>query len=341
VSLLAVAGGGGGGGQSNGTVVGGDGGDAGSKGQPGGTTSANSPGRGGGQGTNLAGVGGAAGTGGQVGSPADQGAGGLGAGNGPEGGSGGGGYRGGGGGGSTSYASGAAGGGGGGGSSWVASGATNVDMTDISRTGAGEIIISYGQAPQIAATALPAAGVGEAYTATFTGTGYPTPTYSVTSGKLPAGLSLSSDGTLSGTPTKSGTAKFTVTAANDFGSNSRAVTLTVRARPTLAISAAKTTEGNSGTKPLAFSVTLSRASTADVAVSWRTVAGTAKAGSDFAYAQGRLVIPAGQTTGTVQVFLKGDKAREKNETFSVRLTSPANATVGRHGTGVGTIVNDD
>jgi YVTN family beta-propeller protein len=54
-----------------------------------------------------------------------------------------------------------------------------------------------------------------AYSYTFTATGAPAPTFYVSSGALPAGLSLdSSTGVLSGSPTKAGKATFTVTATN-------------------------------------------------------------------------------------------------------------------------------
>ena len=59
---------------------------------------------------------------------------------------------------------------------------------------------------------LSAAQTGSSYTATLSATGgTPGYTWSVSAGKLPAGLSLSSGGVISGTPTKTGTSSFTVT----------------------------------------------------------------------------------------------------------------------------------
>jgi YVTN family beta-propeller protein len=54
--------------------------------------------------------------------------------------------------------------------------------------------------------------VGAAYSFTYTSTG--SPTFSVTAGSLPPGLSLSSAGVISGTPTTAGTFSGTVTATN-------------------------------------------------------------------------------------------------------------------------------
>jgi hypothetical protein len=59
--------------------------------------------------------------------------------------------------------------------------------------------------------------VGTPYTFTFTGTGSPTPTFNLTGGTLPPGLTLSSNGVLSGTATSAGNGNFpniTVTASN-------------------------------------------------------------------------------------------------------------------------------
>jgi hypothetical protein len=59
--------------------------------------------------------------------------------------------------------------------------------------------------------------VGSPYSFTFTATGSPTPTFSLKSGTLPPGLSLSSNGVLSGTATSAGAGNFpniTVSASN-------------------------------------------------------------------------------------------------------------------------------
>ena len=63
----------------------------------------------------------------------------------------------------------------------------------------------------VSTTSLPAATIGQAYSATLAATGGTSPyTWSVTSGTLPAGLSLNaSTGVISGTPTSPGTASFT------------------------------------------------------------------------------------------------------------------------------------
>ncbi|MDQ3119565.1 MAG: Ig domain-containing protein, partial [Verrucomicrobiota bacterium] len=75
-----------------------------------------------------------------------------------------------------------------------------------------------GAAPVITSQPPPAPViVGTFYTHTFTASGSPAPTFGLTSGILPSGLSLSPAGLLSGTPTDAGTGSFqdlTVTASN-------------------------------------------------------------------------------------------------------------------------------
>ena len=84
------------------------------------------------------------------------------------------------------------------------------------------------QAPQITSGAPPSPiYVGDAYSFTFTASGDPAPTFSITSGSLPPGLSLNPDGTLSGAPTAPGSYTFTVTAENGAGQDSLEATIIV------------------------------------------------------------------------------------------------------------------
>ncbi|AMP09949.1 autotransporter beta-domain protein [Collimonas arenae] len=89
---------------------------------------------------------------------------------------------------------------------------------------------------------LPASTVGVAYTSqSVSANGGTAPyTYAITSGSLPTGMTLSSSGALSGTPTSGGSFNFTVTATDSStGSgpytSARAYTLTANA-PTIALS---------------------------------------------------------------------------------------------------------
>ena len=81
---------------------------------------------------------------------------------------------------------------------------------------------------------LPDGKVGKAYSQTLIATGTVPITWSIDSGNLPAGLSLNKDsGEISGTPTADGTAKFTVTAENSAGSDTKELSITIaKAAPT-------------------------------------------------------------------------------------------------------------
>ena len=72
--------------------------------------------------------------------------------------------------------------------------------------------------PSITTTSLPNGTVGTAYSATLQATGGAgTLTWTVVTGSLPAGLSLSSSGTISGTPTATGVLTFTVKVTDSSG----------------------------------------------------------------------------------------------------------------------------
>jgi len=77
--------------------------------------------------------------------------------------------------------------------------------------------LTVDQSPAITSGPPPATTVNTAYGFTYTFSGYPLPTFSVTSGALPTGLTLAPNGVISGTPTVTGTFTGTVTASNGVG----------------------------------------------------------------------------------------------------------------------------
>jgi len=113
------------------------------------------------------------------------------------------------------------------------------------------------------------------------------------------------------------------------------------ATPTLSIADASVTEGNSGTKTLTFTVSLSPAASGTVSYDIATSNGTATAGSDYvASTLTGQTISAGATSKTFVVTINGDTTTEANETFNVTLSNVSGATLG-DGQAVGTITNDD
>jgi len=129
----------------------------------------------------------------------------------------------------------------------------------------------------VTSTSLAAAQSGSSYNATLSASGgTPNYSWSVTSGSLPAGLSLSSAGVISGTPTASGTASFTVT-VSDSGSPVQ----TASANESIAVSAvplAVTTSSlSSGSTGSSYSATLS-ATGGTPSYTWSVTSGNLPAG---------------------------------------------------------------
>ena len=81
-----------------------------------------------------------------------------------------------------------------------------------------ELVPAANSAPSITTTTLPDGSIGTAYNQALSATGGDgSLTWSVDSGSLPAGLTLSSAGLISGTPTAGGTASFTARVADADG----------------------------------------------------------------------------------------------------------------------------
>jgi hypothetical protein len=110
--------------------------------------------------------------------------------------------------------------------------------------------------------------------------------------------------------------------------------------PRLSIGDASATEGDSGTRALSFPVTLSTPSKRTVSVAFATADGSAVASSDYAASSGTITFAPGETSTTVDVAITGDIDVEADETFTIALSRPANATVA-DGSAIGTIQNED
>jgi uncharacterized repeat protein (TIGR01451 family) len=101
------------------------------------------------------------------------------------------------------------------------------------------------------------------------------------------------------------------------------------------------TEGNSGTTPAVFTVTLQPANaTLTAAVDYQTTSGSATSGVDFLATSGTVTFLVGETTKTITVPVIGDSIVEGNETFNVQLSNVVNASF-QDTAGVGTIIDDD
>lgn len=158
--------------------------------------------------------------------------------------------------------------------------------------------------------ALPTGAVGSAYSQTFTASGGVGPfTYTVTAGTLPGGLTLSSSGRLSGTPTANGTFNFTVLAKSSGNSTgTRTFALSVSAA-TVAVNPATLANGKEGT---AYSQAF-------------TATGSA-APYTFSLLSGAL--PGGFTLSSPGV-LKGTPTTVGAFNFTIKATSATNATGAR------------
>jgi probable HAF family extracellular repeat protein len=110
--------------------------------------------------------------------------------------------------------------------------------------------------------------------------------------------------------------------------------------PRISIGSVVKQEGNSGTTPYNFVVTLSAAYDAPVSVNFATANQSATAPGDFTARTGTLTFSAGQTQQTITVSVKGDRQREYQEVFYVNLSGAVNGLVASS-QGTGVIQNDD
>ncbi len=166
----------------------------------------------------------------------------------------------------------------------------------------------------ISPASLPAATAGTAYSQTLSASGGTAPYgFAITTGALPAGMTLNTAGVLSGTPTASGSFNFTATATDSSGSptsGSRAYTLTV-ARPTITLPATTLAGGTSGQ---AYTAVMNQA-TGGIA--------------PYTYVLSSGALPAGVTVNPATGALSGTPTLSGTFVFTLTATDSTVGTAGQ------------
>ena len=105
-------------------------------------------------------------------------------------------------------------------------------------------------------------------------------------------------------------------------------------------------EGSAGTVPLRFTFSLNTTSQAAVQVDYQTANGSAVGGPscgpgvDFLQRSGRVSVPAGSLSQSLDIQICGDTVIEGAESFTLELINAENGVLAR-AAGVGTIIDDD
>ena len=197
-------------------------------------------------------------------------------------------------------------------------GAQAVDSSDIPYTvkAAESIVIAAPTPAPVTVTGAPPAGtVGVAYTASFNATGGTAPySWSLASGTLPAGLTLSPAGMILGTPTAQGTSTFMVQAKDASGTIGSGLF-------SITINAASNT----------LTLSLATLPGATVGVPYSAAIGVAGGTAPYSCAQTGGSLPAGLTL-SASCLVSGTPTTPGTSNFTVKATdssSPAASTTGQ------------
>ena len=175
------------------------------------------------------------------------------------------------------------------------------------------------QSLTLSPASLPNGVVGEAYSAMISATGGVAPyTFGVTSGTLPVGLSLSSAGVLSGTPTTAGTSDITITATDMNGcTGTRSYSITILPCPAITLSPASLPNGVVGA---AYSATIS--ATGGVSpYTFSVTSGTLPAGLSLSSAGVLSGTPTTAGTSDITITATDINGCTGNRGYSIKISS--------------------
>ena len=113
------------------------------------------------------------------------------------------------------------------------------DLSNLATTGSVKVVQqgSITELPSIITTLLPDGLEGNSYTTTVAATGDHPMIWTVENGNLPNGLTLSTNGIISGTAVSAGTFTFTVKASNEAGNDSKELSIIIAAVPPAIVTA--------------------------------------------------------------------------------------------------------
>lgn len=199
------------------------------------------------------------------------------------------------------------------------------------------LTIAAAPAPSITNGSLPVGSVGTAYAGVLLASGGATPySWSITSGALPAGLSLSSSsGVISGTPTTAGSSSVTLKVTDNLGSNtSQSYTLTVTAAPSPSITTGSLPTGMVG---LAYSGYLI-ASGGTNPYTWTVTSGSLPAGLSLSSTTGVVSgTPTAAGSSSFSVKVTDANAAFATQSYTINVTSPPSPTITTGSLGAGQV----
>jgi|GEM_PF-2010260 len=207
------------------------------------------------------------------------------------------------------------------------------DSSSPSQSTTQSLSISVGQtagALKISTSSLPAGQTGAAYSASLNASGGTAPyTWSLASGGLPAGLSLSaSSGAISGTPTTAGASSFTVKVSDAAGNSAtQPLSIQINAQSTSALQIT-TTALPSGAVSAGYSATL-QATGGSPAYTWSVASGQFPAGLSLDSISGNIGgVPTSAATFSFTVQVSDAAGHTATQALSITIAASSTANVG-------------